>query len=1205
MSNILKLAFKHQTKITSRPLYQYDYGQIIKFIDLDLPEAFEVHFSNYEHGNAYTMIATSNEIAIPDVLLQTGLNIYVWIYLHTGLNDGETEYMVEIPINKRAQPSNEEPTPQQQDVITQTIAALNSAASTIQDSSAAAQSAMENAQFNANRAYGYMVDTVGYAEGAEQAVQHYPKIIDGHWYAWSITENQFVDTGIQAQGEDGEPGPKGDAFTYEDFTEEQLEALRGPQGERGEKGEQGEKGDAFTYEDFTPEQIVSLKGEKGDTGAQGLQGPKGDAFTYEDFTPEQLAALTGPQGPVGPQGETGAQGSKGDKGDTGATGSQGPQGEKGEKGDTGPAGPTGATGSQGPKGDTGATPSFTIGSVSGGAEAAVNITGTASNPVLNFVLPKGDKGDTGATGATGSQGSQGPQGPKGDTGSTGSQGPKGDTGDTGATGSQGPKGDTGDTGPTGADGITPVVTVTSISDSVGSGHRIDFSYGTGDTRNTYYNAYNGAAGPAGEGIPSGGNVGQILIKASASDYDAVWGDSYSELPTGGSSGQVLKKKTDTNYDVEWGDVEAQMDILSYGHSTWSDFIDAFERNAVVYCRASSSNNPAVGAQGRMAFMAFVNGSPPTSVEFQYYRSVSSHSSSQQGDQVFVYSLSKTNGWSVTTREASSKIATGSGLSNSYNSGIITLSNSAPVPAGGTTGQILKKKSGTDYDAEWGNADGGSLIVTVTRSNNVYLSDKSAVEIADAIDNGILPVLVLRDSFGPTIYTFKEYARGTSSVTAEFYIPKILPSSHYACEITNFYIQTNTSSNVTEVTTGQVSTHHVPVPLDASGTIIINDDGSGGYEASSSNCRGLSDLLDDNDNSHIQVSYNKEVTIGEDTYEINDVFRCVKVWYSEENVEGDSVIYAHCLFSKSDIINGVKKQRSFEIAEQQWSIDYFNSAVVTYTENVINEIPSGGSTGQILKKKSGTDYDTEWGDVNGGGVFVVNINGSSYYGRTSDKTPAQIKAAVDANMTVIANIVYDDMKAYLYQSTASRAEFRTLCLQGLSNETDSMMWQTYTLNGADSTTVYINSTNITSAEELIGKVEPYVEFQIEWNDWGFMPNYSNIIFSDSEWVNFYDGMLPIHVAYLSSSYYEGQQRYTDVFVSSKIWLTSEYSEEYQDYIYIGHIIFENTKLNGNTLVTTEIKWKHVLADNSLTMDYRTVATASVTTSTDYPIPYWPE
>jgi hypothetical protein len=31
------------------------------------------------------------------------------------------------------------------------------------------------------------------------------------------------------------------------------------------------------------------------------------------------------------------------------------------------------------------------------------------------------------------------------------------------------------------------------------------------------------------------------------------------------------------------------------------------------------------------------------------------------------------------------------------------------------------------------------------------------------------------------------------------------------------------------------------------------------------------------------------------------------------------------------------------------------------------VPSGGTTGQVLKKRSGTDYDTEWADESGGGV----------------------------------------------------------------------------------------------------------------------------------------------------------------------------------------------------------------------------------------------
>ena len=119
-----------------------------------------------------------------------------------------------------------------------------------------------------------------------------------------------------------------------------------------------------------------------------------------------------------------------------------------------------------------------------------------------------------------------------------------------------------------------------------------------------------------------------------------------------------------------------MYIMSYGNSTWDDFIAAYNANKIVYCRASSNANPGTGTQGRMAFMAFIdfdgNGNPK-GVEFQYYRSVSSHSASQQGDQVFVYKLDKTAGWSVTTREAYTKIVAGTGLTSSYSNGVLTIS----------------------------------------------------------------------------------------------------------------------------------------------------------------------------------------------------------------------------------------------------------------------------------------------------------------------------------------------------------------------------------------------------------------------------------------------------------------------------------------------------------------------------------------------------
>jgi hypothetical protein len=127
MSNVLKVSFCKKQKITSKPLYQYDYGQILKFVDLKLPAAYEVHFSNHEHGESTTALATSNEVTIPDMYFTSGRDIYVWIYLHTGADDGETEYQITIPIIKRAAISDEQPTEEEETIINQTIAALNAA----------------------------------------------------------------------------------------------------------------------------------------------------------------------------------------------------------------------------------------------------------------------------------------------------------------------------------------------------------------------------------------------------------------------------------------------------------------------------------------------------------------------------------------------------------------------------------------------------------------------------------------------------------------------------------------------------------------------------------------------------------------------------------------------------------------------------------------------------------------------------------------------------------------------------------------------------------------------------------------------------------------------------------------------------------------------------------------------------------------------
>lgn len=118
-----------------------------------------------------------------------------------------------------------------------------------------------------------------------------------------------------------------------------------------------------------------------------------------------------------------------------------------------------------------------------------------------------------------------------------------------------------------------------------------------------------------------------------------------------------------------------MYIAGYGKSTYAEVLAAYHANKVVYCRASSNaSNPASGNQLRMAFLAYVNNEAnPTEFEFQYYRSVSSHTASQQGDQVYIYKLKSSSGWEFSVREAYTKIVAGTGLKTTYSNGTITIS----------------------------------------------------------------------------------------------------------------------------------------------------------------------------------------------------------------------------------------------------------------------------------------------------------------------------------------------------------------------------------------------------------------------------------------------------------------------------------------------------------------------------------------------------
>lgn len=92
------------------------------------------------------------------------------------------------------------------------------------------------------------------------------------------TEEEWLQSLNGKDGKNGANGQDGKS-AYEvavsnGFVGTEEEWLISLKGQDGVQGEKGEKGDPFTFEDFTEEQLASLKGEKGEPG---------DPATYDDI----------------------------------------------------------------------------------------------------------------------------------------------------------------------------------------------------------------------------------------------------------------------------------------------------------------------------------------------------------------------------------------------------------------------------------------------------------------------------------------------------------------------------------------------------------------------------------------------------------------------------------------------------------------------------------------------------------------------------------------------------------------------------------------------------------------------------------------------------------------------------------------------------------------------------------------------------------
>lgn len=103
-----------------------DYG-IMFLPELDLPESYQIDFAvKLTSGQALTVIGDAAGARIPDELIDTGKDVYAFLYW-VGEGFGKTTHIFRIENKKRANRGTPVPDPEQQSVIDQTIAALNTA----------------------------------------------------------------------------------------------------------------------------------------------------------------------------------------------------------------------------------------------------------------------------------------------------------------------------------------------------------------------------------------------------------------------------------------------------------------------------------------------------------------------------------------------------------------------------------------------------------------------------------------------------------------------------------------------------------------------------------------------------------------------------------------------------------------------------------------------------------------------------------------------------------------------------------------------------------------------------------------------------------------------------------------------------------------------------------------------------------------------
>lgn len=348
MSNIVDAYPREGVVFRTKPLFQWDYGQIVRLHISDLPASYKVEFSNSTRADAVATVQTTDEVAIPAQFLENGNPIYAWVVVVDEART--TEYSLIIPVSARAKPTDLEPSPEEHTEIEQALSALNQAveqaAADVEAAGGYAEEAGQSAEA-AVTASEAAIDAKNTAEtkaseAATAAQNAGTSASQANTSAQNAAGSASAATTAKNAAESAAESVAGAMATLEATIQADLQAAKesgefdGPQGQQGEPGQDGAPG-ADGMDGISPTATVTKSGKtatirisdkNGVTTANvldGNDGPPGIAY-IPAVSSEGVISWTNTGGVPNPQ----SVNIKGPKGDTGETGETGPKGDPGD-----------------------------------------------------------------------------------------------------------------------------------------------------------------------------------------------------------------------------------------------------------------------------------------------------------------------------------------------------------------------------------------------------------------------------------------------------------------------------------------------------------------------------------------------------------------------------------------------------------------------------------------------------------------------------------------------------------------------------------------------------------------------------------------------------------------------------------------------------------------------------------------------------------